>query len=56
MNQYTIIPDFYFDMLVIFTQLVHEKQFFVSELYRVFQLDMLHFKRLLGHQKSTFKS
>ena len=24
--------------------------------YRVFQLDMLHFKRLLGHQKSTFKS
>ena len=23
--------------------------------YRVFQLDMLHFKRLLGHQKSTFK-
>ena len=25
-------------------------------MYRVFQLDMLHFKRLLGHQKSTFKS
>ena len=25
-------------------------------IYRVFQLDMLHFKRLLGHQKSTFKS
>ena len=24
--------------------------------YRVFQLDMLHFKRLLGNQKSTFKS
>ena len=24
--------------------------------YRVFQLDMLHFTRLLGHQKSTFKS
>ena len=24
--------------------------------YRVFQLDMLHFKRLLGHQKSTFKA
>ena len=24
--------------------------------YRVFQLDMLHFKRLLGHQKCTFKS
>ena len=27
-----------------------------SDEYRVFQLDMLHFKRLLGHQKSTFKS
>ena len=26
------------------------------KIYRVFQLDMLHFKRLLGHQKSTFKS
>ena len=24
--------------------------------YRVFQLNMLHFKRLLSHQKSTFKS
>ena len=25
-------------------------------IYRVFKLDMLHFKRLLGHQKSTLKS
>ena len=30
--------------------------YFLHYYYRVFQLDMLHFKRLLGHQKSTFKS
>ena len=28
----------------------------LMNMYRVFQLDMLHFKRLLGHQKCTFKS
>jgi len=28
----------------------------MDKLYRVFKLDMIYFKRLLGHQKCTFKS